>query len=50
MRAVAGKCAAAEKLFSSLNLSALRSGLYNNPFDYNHLQEKYFSEIYRKTP
>jgi len=35
------------KTFLPLNLSALRSDLYNNSFDYNRLQEKNFSEIYR---
>ena len=35
------------KLFLPPYLSARHSGLYNNSFDYNHLQEKNFAEIYR---
>jgi len=36
-----------ENFFLPLYLSAQRSGLYNNSFDYNCLQEKNFAEIYR---
>jgi len=35
------------KFFFAPNLSVPRSDLYNNSFDYNRLQEKNFSEIYR---
>ena len=50
VRANAGKCGRAEKLFLALDLSARRSGIAVNPLYYNHLRRDKFSGIYRKTP
>ncbi|MCE2452597.1 MAG: hypothetical protein J4F48_07115, partial [Nitrospinae bacterium] len=38
------------KTFFTPNLSAWRSDLYDNPFDYNDFREYDISGIYRKTP